>query len=120
MSSVAAASDQLGIPERTISHWRDDPRLAELAAKTRDEVADGFRVLTGLAIDRLAQLIPTMEARDLTILAGVAVDKGQLLAGGATSRTEHKELLQDFDDHEKDAVRDWLRGVVRERLNVDA
>lgn len=118
MASVAAASEQTGIPERTIRHWQDNPELAKLAAKTRDEMADGFRVLTQIAVERLIELVPTMEARDLTILAGVAVDKGQLLTGEATHRTEHRELLADFDDGEREAVEGWLRGLAREQLNA--
>ena len=112
MSSVAAASEASGIPESNIRRWRDDPVLVELGAKTREEVADGFRMLTGLAIDRLAVLVPTMEPRDLIILAGVGVDKGQLLSGEATSRTETKALTDGMDDHEREALRKVIDEII--------
>lgn len=114
MSSVAAAAEATGIPATNIRRWRDDPALAEYGAKTREEVADGFKMLTGLAIDRLAVLVPTMEPRDLIILAGVGVDKGQLLAGGATSRAETIDLTGAFDDHEREALAAILHDAIGE------
>lgn len=112
LSSVAAAAEQTGFPATNIRRWKDDPKLAEYGAKTKEEVADGFKVVTGLAIDRLIELIPTMEARDLTILAGVAVDKGQLLSGGATGRTE--TLTGDIDEAERVRVKGIIRKATKE------
>lgn len=109
MSSVAAAAEETGFPATNIRRWKDDPELAEYGAKTREEVADGFKVITGVAVDRLIRLIPTMEARDLTILVGVAVDKAQLLSGEATHRSEHRDLTTSFDDEEWAKLKDVLR-----------
>lgn len=49
-----------------------------------------------------------MEARDLTILLGVATDKGLLLAGDATSRSETRTWTDDLGDDEKQKLRDWI------------
>ncbi len=119
LSTVAAAAKAQGIPESTLHYWLEEPRFAELRAKTREEQAAGFQVITTLAMARLTELVPTMEPRDLITLMGVAADKGQLLSGGATGRTEHRELLTDFDDHERDAMASWLREVAKERLRAD-
>jgi transposase-like protein len=108
MSTVAAAAQANGVPESTLRYWMDDPKFADLRAKTREEAATGFRVLMHAAQARLFDLIPTMEARDLTILLGVAADKGQLLSGEATSRTETRSVTDDLPDDEKRRLRDWI------------
>lgn len=105
MATVAAAAEQTGIPESSIRYWLDDPKFAELRAKTREEAAEGFGVLIHMTQERLRELIPTMEARDLITLAGVATDKAQLLSGQATQRTESRELVDELDDHEREALR---------------
>lgn len=108
MATVAAASQATGIPETTIRYWCDSPKYAELRAKTRAEAAEGFSVLMHLAMDRLSELVPEMEPRDLTILLGVAAEKSQLLSGGPTNRTETRSLADDLDDDEKQRLRDWI------------
>ena len=108
MSTVAAAAQASGIPETTIRYWVDLPEFVELRAKTREESAAGFTVLMHLAQARLAKLVPMMEPRDLTILLGVSAEKAQLLGGGPTSRTETRALSDDFDDDEKQRLRDWI------------
>lgn len=108
MSSVAAAAEQTGIPERTIGYWLDKPEFAELRTKTREDLAAGFHVIAHQAQERLQALIPTMEPRDLTILLGIATDKGQLLSGAATERTEVRDIASELDDHERRALRDAI------------
>jgi hypothetical protein len=120
MSSLTAASEQMGIPMRTLSHWRQNPELAELAKKTREEMADDMKVLAHLAAARLTQLVPTMEPRDLTVLLGVATDKGLLLSGEATARTETRSLTEGWNDHERKALREAVRGAIDQRDEVPA
>ena len=108
MSSPSAAADATGVPLSTLRYWMDDPKFADLRAKTRDEAATSFRVLMHAAQERLFALIPTMEPRDLTILLGVAADKSQLLAGEATARTESKALTDDLTPEERQRARDWI------------
>lgn len=108
MSSVAAAAQATGIPENTIRYWVDAPEFAELRVKTREESAEGFRILMHLAQARLHELVPTMEPRDLTILLGVSAEKAQLLSGGATARTETRTLVDELSDDEKQRLRDWI------------
>ncbi len=115
MTSAEAASEATGIPRRTIGYWLDQPEFAELRRKTRDEMADGFRVLIHKAQARLEQLIPTMEPRDLTVLLGVATDKAQLLDGGATARTETRMLGDDLDDHERAALKQVIASELADR-----
>ena len=104
LSSTLAAAEAHGIPNSTLRYWLDDPRFANLRAKTREETASGFSVLVHMAQERLRELIPTMEAKDLITLTGVATDKGQLLAGHATQRTETADVTAKLTDHESAAL----------------
>lgn len=108
-SSVLAAAEASGIPESTLRYWLDKPEFAELRDKTREEASKGWEVIQHLALGRLRELIPTMEPRDLTILAGLAVDKSQLLSGGATSRSEHRDITDGLNDHEWESLTTLLR-----------
>jgi len=123
LGSAEKAADELGLTPRSVQRWMHDPELAQIVAKTREQSADAIRAVASLSWAQLAQRVADgkMEDRDLIILAGVATDKAQLLSGDATSRTEHRELLADFDDHERDAMADWLRDIARQQLEeVDA
>lgn len=108
-TSVLAAAESSGVPRSTIRYWLEDPIYAELRQKTREEASEGWQVVGHLALARIRELIPTMEPRDLVILAGVAVDKSQLLSGGATSRSETRDLTTAFDDQEWDSLKTLLR-----------
>lgn len=120
MTSAAAAAEASGIPRKTLAYWLDDPEFAPLRQKTRQDMADEASALAHKVLGEISRRLDEFEPRDMAILFGVLVDKGQLLSGEATSRTEHRELLNDFDDHEKGVVADWLRELVRERLVADA
>jgi hypothetical protein len=119
MSSVAAAAEASGIPESTLRQWVNSPAYAELRAKTREDLAEESSVLAHETLGHIRAKLDQFEPRDLTILYGVLVEKGQLLAGGATGRIETRRLLDDFDDHETDAMREWLRDIARQRLHAD-
>lgn len=120
MTTAAAASETSGVPESTVRYWMDSPEFVELRAKTREDLAAESKALAHKTLEAIQRRLPEFEPRDLTILYGVLTDKAQLLAGEATARLEHRELLEAFDDHEKGAVADWLREIVRKRLAVDA
>lgn len=108
VNGAEAASEATGIPRTTIAYWLDRPEFVELRQKTREEMRDGFRVIVHKAQERLEALVPIMEPRDLTILLGVATDKGLLLAGDATTRTETRTWTDDLNDTEKQRLRDWI------------
>jgi hypothetical protein len=109
-SSTMAASEQTGIPRKTIAYWMDAPEFAALRQKTRDDLARGFELLAHRSQEVLMSKVADMEPRDLTVLLGVATDKSQLLAGHATERVESKDITDVFDDHEKRAI---VAGAVR-------
>jgi len=116
-TSTLAASESLGIPERTIGYWLEHPEFAELRAKTREQLAEGSMVLANLAQAELQRKVQAgeVEPKDLAVIYGIAIDKAQLLSGAATSRTETKALSDGLSDHEKQQLRDGL-----DRLLADA
>lgn len=114
MSSVSAAAESEGIPESTLRRWMDHPDMAELRAKTREDLADEAKVLQQLAAAQIKARIAEFEPRDLTVLYGVMTDKAQLLSGQATMRTENRTLTEGMDDHEREALRKLLDEALAE------
>ena len=120
MVSTRTAAEKAGIPEATLRYWMHDPKIAQLRATTREELADEARVLQQLAAAQIRARISEFEPRDLTILYGVVADKAQLLSGAATQRTEHRDLTANLSDHEKDALADAIDAFLKDAEHVDA
>jgi len=122
LTSAAAAAEKTGIPRKTIAYWLDDPEFAPLRQKTREEIAEGSIVLAQLAQDALTKKIKAgeVEPRDLATIYGIAVDKGQLLAGQATHRSETRELDAGLEDHERTLMRDAIDAELERRKAADA
>ena len=114
LNSSDLAGKQLGVAGRSIRRWRDDPELAAIVRKTREETAEDISAAMVLSWTRLIERLERdeIETRDLIILAGVATDKAQLLSGAATSRTESVSVTDGMDDHERQALRKVLDEVV--------
>ena len=108
LNSTDAAGKQLGIPGRAIRRWRSDPELAEIVRKTREETADDVKVAMTLAWELIIQRLQAgqIETRDLIVLGGVAFDKHQLATGGATMRSENRELNDLPDSTYVEAIRE--------------
>jgi len=98
LTSNLAAQDATGISEANIRRWRDDPELAKYIDKTREELAEGTNLLAHRAIERISATLDSFEPRDLVTLFGVMVDKAQLLSGGATMRTELRDISGTLSD----------------------
>lgn len=109
MAGVVAAEEQTGIPESTIRYWVDKPEFAAFRAKAREELADEVKVVAHLAWKRVAETMSEMEPRDAIFAAEKASTIMQLLRGDATSRTEHRDLTDELDDHERDVLAQILR-----------
>src|SRR5579862_5409735 len=100
MSSVLAASEALGIPERTVGYWFDAPEFAPLRAKTREDMAEETASLAHMVLGVIRSKLPDYEPRDLNTLYGILVDKSQLLTGEATSRAEIRDVTADLKPEE--------------------
>jgi len=104
ISGVVQAAEQTGIPHQTISYWMDDPRFGEIRRMTREELADEIKVAAHLAWKRVIDSMPTMEPRDAIFAAEKATSLQILMAGGATARTETRDITGTLSDVELDAA----------------
>jgi hypothetical protein len=64
---------------------RNRPELLEAA---RDVTAKNWKTLAALGTAELVDRLPEMKDQALSVLAAIATEKSELLAGGATSRVE--------------------------------
>jgi transposase-like protein len=109
---LGAASRTLNIPQGTIASWAHrTPGIQTLAAEKREQTAamleeralhwqarraDLAEQFGAIADTMLAAAFDYSEAgrprdvKDSVMAAAIAVDKAQLLTGGATSRTDHE------------------------------
>lgn len=101
LSNVEAAAAETGIPRTTIDYWMDKPEFVGLRNKTRDQVADEFWSTIQLGVKRIAALIPeTDDLQKVSVATGILYDKHALLTGGATGRTESRDLTGTLSDRE--------------------
>ena len=100
MSGLTVASEQTGIPKSTLAYWMDDPELAQIRAKTRDELADEIKVVAHLAWQRIVRALRTgeMEPRDAIFAAEKATSLQILMTGGATARSEVRDITGTLAD----------------------
>lgn len=104
LTSNLAAERATGVPESSIRRWRDDPELAKYIDKTREELADGAQMMAHRALEKISASLDRFEPKDLVTLFGVMVDKTQLLSGGATARTEARDITGTISDAELTAA----------------
>jgi len=106
MGGVVQAEEQTGIPESTIRYWMDKPEFAEVRAKTREDLADEIKVVAHLAWRRIAEALRSgeMEPRDATFAAEKATSLQILMSGGATARTEARDITGTISDAELTAA----------------
>lgn len=99
-SSVLAAAEATGVPQSTLRYWMDDPKFAYLRDNAREAMAEEAQVVARLAWQKLGQAIANdeLEPRDLVMAAGMATDKSQLLNGGATARSESRDITGTITD----------------------
>jgi hypothetical protein len=99
ISSTEAASESLGIPRTTIAYWLDQPEFVALRQKTRDQVAEAMWSAIQLGLDEVAKgLRGEAPLRDKATALGILYDKHALLTGGATGRTESRDITGSLAD----------------------
>jgi hypothetical protein len=101
MEGPEAAAEKLGIPRTTIIYWLDNPEFVALRQKTREEVADRMWATIQLGVDEIAKGIQgDAPLRDKATAVGILYDKHALLTGGATGRTESRDITGTLSDLE--------------------
>lgn len=98
MMGVTEAGRETGIPKQTIDYWRSDPRFGHLRTRAREEVVADLWI--GVQIGAEA-LIRGMESdaplRDKAQAWAALTDRYALLAGEATTRSEHRDIADEPD-----------------------
>lgn len=122
MGGLTQASEQTGIPKSTLKYWMDDPVFAQVRTKTREDLADEIKVVAHLAWQRIAEALRagTMEPRDALFAAEKATGLRLLMSGEATERTEHRDITDGLDDHEREALNEAIRGELARRADSRA
>lgn len=100
------ASEETGVPRRTIAGWVKSPAFADLRQRARDEIAEemwvGVQVAVKEVVDGLTN--PRTPLRDKAQALGVLYDRYALLMGSATVRTETRDITGTLSDAELDAA----------------
>jgi hypothetical protein len=111
MTSTEAAAETLGIPRKTIEYWEGQPEFAELRLKSRDDVADQFWAAIQIGLREVGKALtdPDEKLSAKSIALGILYDKHALLTGGATGRTESRELNDLPDSAYVEAIHEWQR-----------
>lgn len=91
------AGRELHIPARNISLWMGDPRFAAVREASHDHILDTLRTASAAAANDLLRIIRDSAAsdRDKVRASEVALDRYQLMSGGATERTENLNVEVD-------------------------
>ena len=106
VEGVTQAERDTGIPKETIHYWLDKPEFAHLRTKTRDEVAAQLWAAIQIGIKEVAKgIVGDAPLRDKSVALGILYDKHALMTGGATGRTENRELHDLPDSVYVDAIR---------------
>ena len=106
VDGVTAAAEKTGIPKQTIDYWLDKPEFGHLRTKTREEVAEQLWSVIQIAIREVAEgIVGDAPLRDKSVALGILYDKHALMTGGATGRTENRELHDLPDSVYVDAIR---------------
>jgi hypothetical protein len=105
LTNATVAAESLGIPENTLRYWLDQPEFVELRSKTRDEVGERLWSAIQLGIDEVAKgLRSEAPLRDKATAVGILYDKFALLSGGATARSESRDITGTISDSELHAA----------------
>ena len=102
MSSLTETAETTGIPKSTIAYWMDDPRFEQFRTKTREDLADEIKMVSHLAWQRVGDALRSgeMEPRDAIFAAEKATSLQILMTGGATARTENRDITGTISDPE--------------------
>ena len=109
MKGQTVAAEETGIPLTTINQWYHKPEYVEMRTKTREDVAEQFWQAIQIGLRAVVAGIEDGKLSEKAIALGVLYDKYALMTGGATGRTENRELDDLPDSTYVEALREWQR-----------
>lgn len=121
LKGVNAASEELGIPNTTLSYWMRHPEFQELRSKSRDDVAEQMWATIQIGVVEVARgIVGDAPLRDKVVALGVLYDKHALLTGAATARTESRDITGTLSDRELIDALHTAERILREGGTADA
>jgi hypothetical protein len=107
MKGQTVAAEETGIPLTTINQWYHRPEYVDMRTKTREDVAEQFWQAIQIGLKAVVEGISDGKLSEKAIALGVLYDKYALMTGGATGRTESRELNDLPDSAYVDAIHAW-------------
>jgi hypothetical protein len=107
MKGQTVAAEETGIPLTTINQWYHRPEYVDMRTKTREDVAEQFWAAIQIGLKAVVEGIEDGKLSEKAIALGVLYDKYALMTGGATGRTESRELNDLPDSAYVDAIHAW-------------
>jgi hypothetical protein len=105
VEGVTEAERQTGIPKETIQYWLTKPEFAQLRTTARETVVDQFWVGIQVGLEQVvAGFKGDAPLKDKASALGTLYDRHALLTGGATGRTESRDLTGTISDSELSAA----------------
>ncbi len=105
VEGVTAAERQTGIPKQTIQYWVTKPEFLQLRTTAREMLVDQFWVGIQVGLEQVvAGLRGDAPLKDKAAALGTLYDRHALLTGGATGRTENRDITGSITDVELSAA----------------
>lgn len=93
--STRVASEETGIPETTLRHWRNQTRRPArnpvLVGAAKSALADDWEECAAEGVRVAMHKLPEASAAQAAVIAGIATEKMLLLRGEPTQITEHQD-----------------------------
>ena len=120
VAGVPDAAKAMGVSERNIRRWKQDPEMAELVQRTKEAVTEEWWGVIQKGVRRVADLLDAAEdVQKVATATAIVTDKMLLIRGEATSRTE-STLLQGRSDHEQRLLADIINRELEGRADAHA
>jgi len=104
VDGIRAAAKLANVTRETVRRWRTDEELLPYVMGARrqimGDVTESAQRAWALTLARLRDTPDDIPTRELLAIASESTNKMQLLGGGATQRTEHKDVTEYFDDEQ--------------------
>jgi hypothetical protein len=108
VNGVSETAKALRVTKRQLDDWRDDAVLQPYVQAARNQIMGDASTVASKAwqelLLRLSNEPEEFGVRDLVAVAAEATSKMQLLSGGATSRTETRDVSLDVSPEEMEVI----------------
>lgn len=108
INGIGETAKVLRVSKNTLKSWRDEATLFPYVQATRNQIMGDVSTVAQKAWEELLMRLQndadSFSSRDLVVVAAEATSKMQLLSGGATSRTETKDVTDHFDEEQTQEI----------------